>query len=229
MTLEGLTIAAMLISVIISIAMGIGLTYLYLKTHRIHIAIWSFALYFMGLRVLIYLLGAVTFIHIPNSVHFTNDVLLIMVDVLWIYGIFHFLEYATEKKRILIYGFVGCVMLLSILFTLNTPGSILAGEGFTLVIIHPSLLSYLFWIFYRSGREVDSPAMRYLGIAFLLWAADFIIFGIPYFVYKDPLAGALGWTIGLTFRLMLAYGLIEMRKEAMEIEGTNPPAGKASR
>ena len=224
MTAEGVIVAAMLIAIILSLTLAIALTYLYLKIHKLHIAIWSFALYFMGLRVLILLMITSKYLYMCESIHFMNDLFLILVDVLWIYGIFHFLNYGREKKSLLIYGFSGYLLLLAILFGLNTPDTILVGEGLTLVLIHPILLSYLFWMFYTSGKEVESNAMRYLGIAFLLWAIDFILFGIPYFVYKDPIAGALGWTIGMAFRFMLLWALLEIRRETKKMVETTPPA-----
>lgn len=220
MTLEGLIIAAMLIATIVSLTLAMALTYLYLRIHQLHIAIWSFALYFMGFRVLVLLITTTECFCTSDTIHFMNDVLLILVDILWIYGIFHFLNYRKEKKDMLVYGFSGYLILITILFALNTPESILAGEGLTLVAVHPILLSYLFWIFYTSGKEVGSKVMQYLGIAFLLWAADFILFGIPYFIYKDPVAGALGWTIGMAFRFMLICSFLEMRREAKKMEET---------
>ncbi len=224
MTVEGLIIAAMLIAIILSLILAMTLTYLYLRIHQLHIAIWSFALYFMGLRVLILLMVTTKYIPMSEAIHFTNDLFLILVDVLWIYGIFHFLNYSKEKKAMLVYGFSGYLLLLAIIFGLNTPESILVGEGLTLVVIHAILLSYLFWIFYTSGKEVENKVMEYLGIAFLLWAIDFILFGIPYFVYKYSVAGALGWTIGMAFRFMLLYAFLEMRREAKKMNETTPQA-----
>ena len=215
MTLEGIIAAVMLIAILISLVLAIALTSLYLKLHQLHIALWSIALYLMAIRVLTLLVMALGYMNITRWLHSMNDVYLILVDIIWIYGVFHFLGYERKKKAMLVYGVITYIMIITILSAINSADAILIGEGITLLIIHPALLSYLFWIFYRSGREVNSPAMRYLGIAFLLWAIDFILFGIPYFVYKDPIAGALGWTIGLAFRFMLIWAFTEMRKEAV--------------
>ena len=221
MSLEGLTTGAIIISIILSLAMAMGLTYLYIKIRKSHIAIWSIALYLMAVRVLrVYLQGAGVYPVALNLFHFVNDVFLITVDMLWIYGIFYFLEYKSEKKNLIVYGFAGYLILYTILFAINTQTSNLIGEVGTLIIIHPALLSYLFWIFYTSGKEVGSPAMSHLGIAFLIWALDFIIFGIPYFIFKNPVAGALGWTIGVIFRLMLSFAFIKMREEAISASET---------
>ena len=226
MSIEGLTAGAMVISIILSLAMAIGLTYLYIEVRKAHITIWSIALYFMTLRVLRIYLENMSIFPVPvNLFHFVNDVFLITVDLLWIYGIFHFLEYSREKKNLVVYGFMGYLLLYTILSFINTPTSTIIGEITTLIIIHPILLSYLFWIFYTSGKEVESPTMRYLGIAFLIWALDFIIFGIPYFVFKNTVAGASGWAIGVIFRLMLIFAFIKMREEAINVSETRHQAG----
>jgi|GEM_PF-1881595 len=232
MTVEGITVVLMLIALILSLVLAIAFNLLYFREHMPHIAIWSSALYIMGMRVLI-LIESET-ISSPGyltsySLHFINDVLLILVDIIWIYGIFQFLEYSREKKNQLLYGFFGYLVLLALLYGIGMPESILIVEGATLVLIHPVLISYLFWMFYRNGKEVKDRTMQYFGIAFLIWAIDFILFGIPYFVYKNPITGALGWSVGVLFRLILLCAFIEIRKETLKRERTSPQPTAASR
>lgn len=89
-------------------------------------------------------------------------------------------------------------------------GSKVYGAIETTIFAHPILLFILSWYFHICAKVTKNLGARIISISFLLWAFDYIIFGIPYFGMGITIAGAIGWSIGLIFRVTIFIGFLMM-------------------
>jgi hypothetical protein len=80
----------------------------------------------------------------------------------------------------------------------------------TTIFAHPILLFVLSWYFHICAKVTRYLGARVISVFFSLWALDYIIFGVPYFGMGMAIAGVIGWSIGLIFRIMMFVGFSMM-------------------
>ncbi|MEW5937223.1 MAG: hypothetical protein AB1665_05330 [Candidatus Thermoplasmatota archaeon] len=182
---------------------------------------WALAWVIVALRVLVQLLSPSK---PPDEVlqsdllgYFLGDVLTVLHDLLWFVGLAIVLEFSTAKRVYfpIAYMAVHSIIVGTLYFSLNN--TILAAIE-TTMIAHPLLLFVLFWYFYVTAQETKRWGTSLVAASFLLWALDYIVFGVPYFGIGIGLAGALGWIIGFVFRTMILIGFIFMVIEQEELD-----------
>jgi hypothetical protein len=174
-----------------------------LRKHS-HILIWAVAWAFVALRVAVGLFFSISFLR-----EFINDFLTITADLLWFFGLALLLEMPRTKKIVFptVYLSIFSLVIFFIYFKLENQ---LMGAAVTTIFAHPILLFILFWYFHVCAEVTGYLGAKIISLSFLLWALGYIIFGVPYFGAGSSIAGVLGWSIGLIFRVMMFLGFTMM-------------------
>jgi hypothetical protein len=188
-------------SVIMSFSLTLLLLFRYLSKRQAHIAIWSTAWALVGFRVL-----ADIYLQLSIMGRFIVDLMTLGHDMLWYLGIATVLGFTGMKRGFSLIYFVGSV-LLSAYFYFGL-GNMVLGAAVTVIFTHPIILLVLAWFFFLSWRKTKHIGVAIISISFVLWALDYIIFGIPYFGLGDVMAGVYGWSIGLIFRVAIFIGFV---------------------
>jgi hypothetical protein len=168
------------------------------------IGVWALAWFVIAIRI-------ASGLFLPFSLlgAFINDFLTISHDLLWFLGLMILLEMTDIEK---VYFPALYLLIHSIINALLHFGmkNRVYGAIATDIFAHPILLFILFRYFHICARVTKGLGARIVGLSFLLWAFDYIIFGVPYFGMGIPLAGVIGWTIGLIFRASIFIGYLMM-------------------
>jgi hypothetical protein len=193
-------IACIIMSVVLAGFMG----YRFYLKRSIPILAWTFAWSIVAVRVAVGLLFPFSFTR-----EFINDFLTISHDLLWFLGLAILLGMTRVGT---VYFPVPYLTMHSIINALLYFGmnSRVYGAIETTIIAHPILLFILFWYFHVCARVTKHLGARIISIAFVLWAFDYIIFGVPYFGAGIMIAGVIGWSIGLIFRVAIFIGFLMM-------------------
>jgi hypothetical protein len=193
-------IACIAMSVVLAGFMG----YRYLLKRSTTILVWAFAWFVVALRV-----AAGLFFPFSFTRDFINDFLTISHDLLWLLGLAILLEMGRLGRIYfpLLYLTMHSIINALLYFGL---GSRVYGAVETTIFAHPIILFILFWYFHVCAGITGHIGARIISISFLLWALDYIILGVPYFGMGITIAGAIGWTIGLIFRVTIFVGFLMM-------------------
>ena len=188
-------------AIFLSLILGIFCLFAYLWRKEKFFLIWSISWFLVVARIY---LG----IYYPfeNEYRFFHDLLYIASDLGWIWGL---TEILSKKKKILNI-LIGSLFVYSAgsFYLYFIKSSIVSGTIWSLAVFHPAMLTAISAMFWMWGRKIKAFAPKLISISYLLWAADFIIFGISYYAYESPTAGAWGWTIGLIFRTAVFVGFL---------------------
>lgn len=178
--------------------------YRYQSRRQIHIAVWSVAWVLVGFRVL-----ADIYLSFSIADRFIIDLMTIGHDMLWYLGIAALLGFTRMKKEGLTIAYFTSFAALSayLYFGLH---SMVLGTAVTVILMHPAALLILAYLFYLSWVKTRHVGVAIISGSFILWALDYIIFGIPYFAFNDIMAGVYGWSIGFIFRVTIFIGFITL-------------------
>ncbi len=179
----------------------------YLVKREYHLLIWMVAWLTVAGRV-----TWETFLPKKLGFNFINDFLTITHDLLWFIGLVILLEGTSLLKFIFPFTYLALHSLLSAIFYFGLKSNIL-GAIESSIFTHPILLFILSWYFYLCFKALKSLGAKIISFSYLLWALDYIIFGVPYFGMGMQLAGVLGWSIGLIFRISIFIGFLILIRE----------------
>jgi hypothetical protein len=190
-------------SVAMSLVLAAFMLWRYSLRKHSHILIWAIAWAIVALRVALGLFFSISFLR-----EFIYNFLIIVTDLLWFFGLALLLEMSRTKKMIFPIAYLSIFSSITsvIYFILENQ---LAGAVVT-TIAHPLLLFILFWYFHVCAEVTGYLGAKIISFSFLLWALDYIIFGVSYFGMGITIAGVLGWSIGLIFRVMTFIGFSMM-------------------
>lgn len=188
--------------VLMSLTLAAFMLWRYHLMRRAHILVWAVAWTVVALRVAVGLLFPFSFLR-----EYINDLLTITGDLIWFLGLTLILEVSEVKKTYfpITYLSIFSITASIIYFGLNDR---MLGAIVTTIFAHPALLFMLSWYFHICARVTGYLGARIISFSFLLWAMDYIIFGVPYFGAGIDIAGVLGWNIGLVFRVMILLGFL---------------------
>jgi len=177
-----------------------------LRKHE-HILIWAVAWAIVALRVAVGLFSSISFLR-----EFIHDFLIIAADLLWFFGLALLLEMSKMKKTVFPIVYLSIFSSVTSIIYLRLENQLVGAVVTT--IAHSLLLFILFWYFHVCAEVTGYLGAKIISFSFLLWALDYIIFGVPYFGAGISIAGVLGWSIGLIFRVMmfLGFSMMALRK-----------------
>jgi hypothetical protein len=192
---------------IAAIAMSLALTAFMLWRYSLrrhsHILIWAIAWALVALRVAVGLFLPISFLR-----EFIHDFLIIAADLLWFFGLAILMEMSRTKKMVFPMVYLSIFSSIMFIIYLGLEDQLMGAVATT--IAHPLLLFILFWYFHVCAEVTGYLGAKIISFSFLLWALDFMIFGVPYFGAGISIAGVLGWSIGLIFRVMMFIGFSMM-------------------
>jgi hypothetical protein len=150
-------------------------------------------------------------IYLPFSIanRFTIDLMTIGHDMLWYLGIATLLSFTHMKREGLTIAYFTSFAAVSAYFYFGLR-SLVLGTAVTVLVMHPAALLIIAYFFYLSWVKTRHIGVAIISGAFMLWALDYIIFGIPYFAFGDVMAGVYGWFIGFIFRVTIFIGFITL-------------------
>lgn len=189
-------------SVMMSFSLTSLLLFRYLGKRQAYIALWSVAWALVGFRVL-----ADIYLQLSVTGRFIIDLMTLGHDMLWYLGIATLLGFTGMRREGFTLAYFAGSTLLSAYFYFGL-SSIVLGAAATVIFTHPAILMILAWFFFLSWRKTKHIGVAIISLSFVLWALDYIIFGVPYFGLGDVMAGVYGWSIGLIFRVMIFIGFI---------------------
>lgn len=190
-------LCAFVISVIVAVLMVVNL-----KKNNPHILCWTVAWAIISVRTFMAIFEPLS---IPLG--FVRDAMIVASDILFFVGIAVLIDFGTLYRTFMPGIFMLTHLSISGILYLFYDSAVL-GATFTNLFSNPVLLFLVFYFFNEAGIKMNSFPLRLIGMGFLLWAIDFVIFGPLYYGAGYLFAGMCGWIIGFIARIIIFVGFV---------------------
>ncbi|GEM_PF-6055498 len=132
-------------------------------------------------------------------------------SIMWYYGLAQLMKYQHLWKRSFTLVYIAACALSQV--PLLAWGKTHLAIASIYLIFTPIMYFILAYAFFKPALHRKKLGLSLVSGAFFLWGLDYLIFGYPYYVLQNHLAGTIGWFLGFLFRILIIMGFYLMVEE----------------